>query len=138
MANPNPNPNAAELQKLMDEMKEAKLLKPSDWISNHSMYDPLKYGGMGKSLPGAQSNNIAGQQANSNKFTHNAMEAMICSRMGWSGINQSPFRDMRCARLNSDEAVVFIIHKETPLMIRDDLHLFPSDALVSQLRLLLA
>lgn len=37
----------------------------------------------------------------------------------------------------SDKAVVFIVHQDQPIMIEDDLGLFPSDALISKLKLLL-
>jgi hypothetical protein len=39
-------------------------------------------------------------------------------------------------KLNEEKAVVFVIHSGKALAIEDDLNLFPSDALVTQLRLL--
>jgi hypothetical protein len=76
---------------------------------------------------------------NANRFYHDAMVAMIASRMGWDGETiKAVFRELRCARLNDEKAVVWIIHDDTALTIEDDLNLFPSDALVTSLRLLLS
>lgn len=93
---------------------------------------------------GATSFGVTRANRTPDRFTGVAMRSMICSRMGWGGYDPAsdtegtiPFREMHCAKLNDEKAVVFIVHGETPLQIEDDLHLFPSDALITSLRLLI-
>jgi hypothetical protein len=47
-----------------------------------------------------------------------------------------PFNHIDAYRISEERVVVFVVHKETPVLIEDDGALFPSDALITQLRLL--
>ena len=47
-----------------------------------------------------------------------------------------PFEFIEAHRIDEDRVVVFLVHNQQPLMIEDDGSLFPSDTLVTQLRLL--
>jgi len=72
------------------------------------------------------------------KYTETNMGAMLTIRMGWN-VSCPPctLRKMSALKLNDDEAVVFVVtDANKALLILDDLSLFPSDALVTQLRLL--
>lgn len=73
----------------------------------------------------------------SNRFTDSNMIAMLQSRMGWN-MNAPRCGFTRCAayQQNDDTAVVFVLNNGKALLIEDDLQLFPSDALVTQLRML--
>jgi hypothetical protein len=94
-------------------------------------------------------NMAAGQQASANskfsdlnmsansKFSDLNMSAMISIRMGWNMSNPScTLARVTAHKLNAEQAVVFVIVDGKALLIHDDLNLFPSDALVTQLRLL--
>ncbi|WP_130214498.1 hypothetical protein [Bradyrhizobium genosp. SA-3] len=66
------------------------------------------------------------------------MRAALAIRMGWN-VNQTGlkyFEYCEPRKLDAEKAVVFVIHEGKALAIEDDLNLFPSDALVTQLRLL--
>jgi hypothetical protein len=72
------------------------------------------------------------------KHTPDNMRAALAIRMGWN-VNQTGmkyFEHCEPRKLNEEKAVVFVIHSGKALAIEDDLNLFPSDALVTQLRLL--
>lgn len=69
---------------------------------------------------------------------------MLCSRMRWYEYdpyrllpaNAPPFQRISAHRLNEDTVVVFVIQNGKALTIEDGADLFPSDALVTQLRLI--
>lgn len=129
------NFNVAEMKRLMEEMRLGSL--PSSHLS-----DAILYGAMtSKIAPSAFATSVA---ASVQRRPHNpqSMLRQIASRMGWLDEPAShlanPFREIHCARLDDEQAVVFLIHNDKALTIYDDLNLFPSDALVSSLRLLLA
>jgi hypothetical protein len=65
-----------------------------------------------------------------------SLEQMICMRMSIREGRKLPFDCLKAHRC-SDKVVVFIVHKDQPVMIEDDHGLFPSDALVTKLRLML-
>lgn len=91
-----------------------------------AMADAMAYGGL-----------TASPQPKPNKFTERNMSALINMRMGWNLPGAvCPFDTIKPYKLNPDQAVVFIIHDGRALTINDDLALFPSDTLVTQLRLL--
>ena len=124
----------------LDKMKVSLDRLTHQRIRDH-MSDAMFYGGMGKGDTGAYAWNssvaIATQEPpKPDRLTPNQMQAMICSRMGWTGIGASPFRDIEARKLTDEQAVVFLIVGDRALIIHDDLNLFPSDALVTQLRLL--
>lgn len=125
-----------KLEKLKDDLYRSMAIKPGllGGAADSHMSDALVYGA---ALYNPNFDGQAQGRANRKVFSNNAMQAMICSRMGWSGIAAAPFREINCARLTDAEAVVFLIHNNEPLVIRDDLGLFPSDALVTQLRILM-
>lgn len=52
-------------------------------------------------------------------------------------VSESPFKVTHCHRLNADKAVVFIIDGDKHLTLEDDWNLFPSDTLITQLRLMM-
>lgn len=69
---------------------------------------------------------------------------MLCSRMRWLDSDpyrlvptpQPPFQRISAHKLNDTTAVVFIIQNGKAVLIEDGLDLFPSDTLITQLRLL--
>lgn len=69
---------------------------------------------------------------------------MIASRMRWSDYDPysnamrtaPPFQRISAHRLNDETVVVFVISNGKAVLIEDGAALFPSDALVTQLRLL--
>jgi hypothetical protein len=63
-----------------------------------------------------------------------ALFDMLKMRMRWG--SKLPFKVTSCHRLSHDKAVVFVIHEDRHLTIEDDWALFPSDTLVTQLRLI--
>jgi hypothetical protein len=92
---------------------------------SHHAYDALRYAQMGA------------QQAINSKFTESNMSNMLAARMGWNVSSPScSFQKISAHKLNEDQAAIFVIAGQKALVIHDDLNLFPSDALVTQLRLL--
>ena len=73
----------------------------------------------------------------SDKFQPENMLSMLRYRMGWN-VSSPPcqFREVRCYKLHAEMALIFIVHKETYFTVEDELSLFPSDALVTKLRLM--
>lgn len=61
---------------------------------------------------------------------------LIAARMGWRAGDTVPF-DFIAAYKDPASAIVFVVQGGEPTTIEDDAGLFPSDALVSKLRLLL-
>lgn len=132
---------ADELLKQIAAMKVNKSLFNEKALYDH-MEDAFRYG----TAIGDPSHNHTMQRAAQNvqrppdsKFTNVNMRKMIASRMGWDInpiANGSPLTHCEPHKLNDDEAVVFVIHNGKALTIKDDIHLFPSDALITQLRLL--
>jgi len=75
-------------------------------------------------------------QPRPSKYTPDNMRRMIASRMHWDDGQRVPFEALDPYKLNDSEVVVFVITNGEPLILRDDLNLFPSDAFITQLRLL--
>jgi hypothetical protein len=79
----------------------------------------------------------AAMQPNPNRrFSDGNLKSMIESRMGWN-VAPCPFRRVYPVKLESAETVaVFVALEHTAIVINDEAALYPSDALVTQLRLL--
>lgn len=58
---------------------------------------------------------------------------MPASRMRWMG---SPFSYIHCRELGKDTVAVIVEASDDIVVLKDDATLFPSDALVTQLRIL--
>lgn len=61
---------------------------------------------------------------------------MLSSRMGWNVAHTFPFKRLVSYKVTDDKVVIFIVTKNDALMLEDDAFLYPSDALVTQVRLL--
>lgn len=72
------------------------------------------------------------------KWHESNMKRMLEHRMGWNVSEpRCPFQVCTCHRIsNTDRAVVFLIHKEEAMLLYDELGIYPSDALVTKLRML--
>lgn len=71
------------------------------------------------------------------KFSQDNMHSMLVYRMGWNVYTpKNPFREIRCHRLDNDRAVIFILADNTAFLLYDELPLFPSDALVTKIRMM--
>lgn len=66
-------------------------------------------------------------------FSETELQGMLFSRMRWK---RHPFDRLLACKLNDSTVVVFLIKDGKALMIEDDINLYPTDALVTQLRLL--
>lgn len=72
-----------------------------------------------------------------NKFHETNMGRMLVYRMGWNEDDpKNPFREVKCYKMNDEQAVVFILHKEKAFLLYDELPLYPSDELVTKIRLM--
>ena len=92
---------------------------------NIHQYDPSRYNGGGGAVP-------AGYHESLN------LVAAISMRMRWLG-NVHPFSFLAAAQFDREGAkyvAVFLITAEGPLTLEDNWDLFPSDALITQLRLI--
>lgn len=71
------------------------------------------------------------------KFSSENMREMLRLRMGWNQSDpKDPFRDVRCYKLDEDQAVIFVLAEKQAYLLYDELPLYPSDALVTKVRLM--
>lgn len=68
------------------------------------------------------------------RWSDDHLEGMLDSRMGWD-LEDTPFKDVMVRRLGEQAGVIVVTDKDI-IVIKDDLSLFPSDTVVTQLRLL--
>lgn len=61
---------------------------------------------------------------------------MLAMRLRVAAGALMPFDFIQAHAINNERVVLFIVHKDTPMMLEDDGNLFPSDALITKLRLL--
>lgn len=70
------------------------------------------------------------------KFTDGNLVSMLQSRMGWNiRTPKCPYRDVRCYELADSVAIILVAENEV-YNIDDDKGLFPSDALVTKIRIM--
>ncbi len=71
------------------------------------------------------------------KFTSQNMGSMLQHRMGWNYEDpKCRFREFRCYKLDDEKAVVFILKEKEAFLLYDELPLYPSDTLVTKIRLM--
>lgn len=117
------------IEEQMRAMKETRSMRSLDYDPfrgilggpNH-VADALRYGGM---------TNTKAEDT----LTPERMRGMIASRMRWSPAGLH-FDYLEARKLNSEQAIVFLVVGDKAVMIYDDINLFPSDTLITQLRLL--
>jgi len=110
----------------------------SDWANAVGM-GISKYSILGDITPGKTAKAMGQAVFRPDKYTDRNMIRMLASRMGWDLDEGSvlPFKHIHPTRLSDEQAVVFVVHNNTALTVYDDIGLYPSDALVTSLRLLL-
>jgi hypothetical protein len=120
---------AAELEKMMKDMKDMTVARPL-WdigrmpsrFSDH-VSDAFGYGGGGSvNMPPPK--------------PKPSLISMIASRMRWGEGEASGFDHIQPHQLTEEQIAVFVIQNKRALIIYDDANLFPSDTLITQLRLL--
>lgn len=62
---------------------------------------------------------------------------MIANRLRFEDIEDLPFDFITAHQIDKERAVVFLVHDGQAQIIEDDGNLFPSDALITKLRLLM-
>jgi hypothetical protein len=62
---------------------------------------------------------------------------MIAMRLRLKDGESMPFQAMNACQKSDGSYIVFVLHKDQPLVLEDSEALFPSDTLISQLHLLL-
>lgn len=62
--------------------------------------------------------------------------AMVQSRLNTPGAPPLPFQHFNTA-LTDSEVIVFLVVKNEPVVLRDERNMYPSDGLITQLRLLI-
>ena len=71
------------------------------------------------------------------RWSEETLRNMLGSRLRWNSGVKCPFQKVVPYRV-TDKIVVFIATKDDAVIIEDDPNLYPSDALVTQMRLLAA
>lgn len=81
---------------------------------------------------------MAQQAMPPSRFSDTNVRNMLDSRMGWNVSSPScPFNRVYPVKLDGSPTIaVFVALKDKAVVIEDDANLYPSDALVTQLRLL--
>jgi hypothetical protein len=64
------------------------------------------------------------------------LQSMLASRMNWGYGTKCPFQRVLPWKVTIDKVVVFVALETEAILIEDDANLYPSDALITQLRLL--
>jgi hypothetical protein len=82
------------------------------------------------SYAGAQQTTIA-----PTRWSEGNLLMMLGSRLGW-GFEKCKFRRVVPCRVTDEKIVLFIVTNTDAVTLEDDAYLYPSDALVSQVRLL--
>lgn len=94
---------------------------------------------------GVRRSNILGSMTNANAITTSgtvsldsdySLLRMIASRMRLTEVATLPFQHIHCHKLNDEKVAVFIAQRGEAVTLEDDYSLFPSDALITKLRLL--
>lgn len=62
---------------------------------------------------------------------------MIAMRLHLNEGETYPFDFMEAHRIDESKVVVFLVNDKQPMMLEDDGHLFPSDLLITKLRLIM-
>ena len=94
------------------------------------------YGGPGPVGPGVLSGNIDAPVALPSRWSEANLYTMIAVRLGWNVGTPCSFLRIVPVRVTEEEVVTFVVVGKKALLIPDDANLFPSDALVTQLRIL--
>jgi hypothetical protein len=92
--------------------------------------------GLNTSVRPGQALNVASQKSLPDRWSEQYLFSMLASRLRWDDYNTAPFRRVVPCRVTDDKVVVFVVTKGEALLVEDDAHMYPSDALVTQLRLL--
>lgn len=107
-------------------------------LVNYPQY-PNSAGGLGAAgvgVGGGLVNWPGMQQAGPLLTEDDTLLQMIASRMRWPSAYSPPFRKIVAHRLTPDTVAVFVAVGGKAVVIEDGFELFPSDTLVTQLRLL--
>ncbi len=70
------------------------------------------------------------------KFSETRLRSMLDSRMGWDAGERCPFKSVLAVKISDEQAAVFVAFSGDAVVLKDDLNLFPSDTLITQLRLI--
>lgn len=84
-----------------------------------------------------QRNTVAGATAAPATVTGSRGKGMIMSRLRYSEGDRIPFDFLEVVQM-SNRVMVFIAHNDQALQLEDGLDLFPSDQLITQLRLIMS
>jgi hypothetical protein len=82
------------------------------------------------------SHGIMGMTSSYSQWSPEAMKRMICMRLNIQEGYTHGFHFLECCKLNDKEVAVFVVTDGEPIVIKDGTDLFPSDTLITQLRLL--
>lgn len=112
------------------------------WKDTNKM-DPLANAAVGISQPfgGGGVINTPNIMSNAPSVTPESEDLrMIHMRMRWNhwmlDMKSSPFQHLSVARKDDGTRVIFILHNNQPVTLEDDGVMFPSDSLVTSLRMI--
>lgn len=80
--------------------------------------------------------NIGAQASVPSRWGEQHLHTMLASRMNWGYGVKCTFQRIVPWMVTPETVVVFVVLKDSAIIIEDDAHLYPSDALVTQLRIL--
>jgi hypothetical protein len=78
----------------------------------------------------------AGQQR-ADRWSEQRLQEMLSSRLGWGWDMICPFKKVVPCRVTDETVAVFVVTNKDYVVIEDDAMLYPSDSLITQLRILM-
>lgn len=109
---------------------------PAQAPSHHHGVFGGGYGGPGLVGPGVLGGNIDAPVALPSRWSEANLYTMIAVRLGWNVGTPCSFLRIVPVKVTEEEVVTFVVVGKKAVLIFDDANLFPSDAFITQLRLL--
>jgi hypothetical protein len=119
--------NVADWKKLMDYEKDLLTARPLIAVDHD----------FGSSAVNCHTHSVIAPINVNQRWSENNLLKMIASRLGWDAGEMMPFRRIVPVKVTNDMVAIFIVTNNNALIIEDETNLFPSDALITQLRLLI-
>lgn len=125
----------------MDVNEWAQIMKEAHDRVGSSMYvPPSMYSSHTHALPNGGHTAAAGGQATAAippRWSEGNLQQMLASRLCWGIDAKCPFQRVLPIKVTDETVALFVVTKDDALVLKDDAKLYPSDALITQLRLLM-
>ena len=139
---------------VMEELfkRESPLMKTMGYVPPSMAYDPkpphthmVDYGGgynNGAAAGANHAHDVSAARAQAvnavpNKWAEVNLQKMLASRFGWDIDGLCPFKRVVPYKVTDEQVVVFVVAGDEAVLFHDEAALYPSDALMTQMRILI-